>query len=198
MKLRRRLRKAVRLSQRLPLPLTAIRRFAEPTDLVVAFAKAWSRNDADAIADLFVEDADFVNVVGLWWRSKRAIKRAHKFGFDHAFESAKLRIESVRERRLYERVAVVHAEWRLTGQVSPDGQAAGPRRGVMSVVATRLDDGSWIGVSCHNTDTATAADTNVSLDGRLTPTSYIAPPPAELVADADREAAHERAMLTLG
>ncbi len=198
MKLRKRLRKAVQLSSRLPLPTAATRRFSEPTDLVVAFAKAWSRNDAEAIGELFVDDADFVNVVGLWWRSKRAITRAHEFGFDHAFESAKLTIMSVRERRLYERVAIVHAEWRLTGQNSPSGDEAGPRRGVMSFVATLLDDGSWIGVACHNTDTATAADTNVSIDGHLSPASYIAGPPAEVLASADREAQQERDMLALG
>lgn len=198
MKLRKKLRKAAKLSSRIPLPLASLRKVSEPVDLVVQFAKAWSRNDAGAIAELFVEDADFVNVMGLWWRSKRAIKRAHEFGFEHAFEGAKLTIESVRERRVYDRVAVVHAQWRLTGQVDPDGHETGPRRGVMSFVATLLDDGSWIGIACHNTDTVTAADTLMSIDGHLEPASYISSPPADLLAAADREAQQQRDALALG
>ncbi len=198
MKLKKRLRRAARLSTQLDLPLTAPRRFAEPTDLVVAFARAWSRHDADAIGRLFVEDADFVNVVGLWWRSSRAIERAHRFGFRHAFTDAKLTIGKIGERRLFDRVAVVHAEWHLTGQVDPSGMEVGPRRGVMSFVAALLDDGSWIGVACHNTDVAGGADTNVSLDGRLTATSYIERPSAELLAAADEDARRQRDAASLG
>jgi uncharacterized protein (TIGR02246 family) len=190
MKLRRRLRTIVERVERLPLPRTSPRRLLEPTDLLAAFAKAWSKRDADAIADLFVEDADFVNVVGLWWRSRRAIRRAHAYGFEHAFGRSKLTIERVRERRITDDVALVVGEWRLRGQVGPDGTETGPRRGVISAVAVRLADGSWIGVSCQNTDTATAADTNVSVDGRLGPVSYIEPPSPEVLAALEHDRQH--------
>lgn len=31
------------------------------------FKEAWNQYDADGIANLFFEDADFVNVTGKWW-----------------------------------------------------------------------------------------------------------------------------------
>ena len=47
----------------------------------------------------------------------------------------------------------------------------------------KLADGTWIGVSCQNTDIALAADTNVSRAGTLTPTRYIkGPAPADVAA----------------
>ena len=38
--------------------------------VVRAFFDRWNAGDADGIGALFAEDADFVNVVGLWWRSR--------------------------------------------------------------------------------------------------------------------------------
>ncbi|HJE52243.1 MAG TPA: SgcJ/EcaC family oxidoreductase [Tessaracoccus flavescens] len=48
-----------------------------PVDIAYAFAHAWSEQDADAVASLFVDDASFVNVVGMWWHSKERIRSAH-------------------------------------------------------------------------------------------------------------------------
>ncbi|MGK9232137.1 SgcJ/EcaC family oxidoreductase [Inquilinus limosus] len=46
-------------------------------DVPAAFIAAWNRHDMAALAALFAEDADFVNVVGLWWRSRAEIEAAH-------------------------------------------------------------------------------------------------------------------------
>ena len=196
MKVGKKLRQLMVTSERrLPLPLTGRRPLREPADVVRAFAKAWKRRDAEAIADLFVDDADFVNVVGLWWRSRRSIRRAHEYGFEHAFARADLTLDKLSQRILGDDVAVVHAQWRLTGQVDPDGNETGSRRGVLSAVVTRLADGSWIGVSCHNTDTAHAADTNISVEGQLGPVSYIPVPPKDLLAAIDRDEQQQREAL---
>lgn len=179
------LRRLAQLTERLPLPAAAPLRLTEPLDLVDAFVQAWQDEDADAIADLFVEDADFVNVVGLWWTSRTSIRKAHRYGFERIFERAKLAIEKVAERRLGEDVAVVHARWRMTGQLTPTGEAAEPRRGVMSATVVRLADGSWLGVSFQNTDIVPAADTLVAGADGLTPASYLGGPSAAEVAAAE-------------
>lgn len=183
-KLKKLLKRAAELTH-LPFPTRspARRPLVEPTDLVREFAVAWDAKDAEAIGELFVEDADFVNVVGLWWTGRRSIVKAHKFGFRHAFADARLTITKVSQRDLGDDVAVVLAQWQMSGQVDPDGEPADPRRGVISATLVKLADGSWIGVSCQNTDIAMAADTNVSRAGTLTPTSYIkGPSPAEVAA----------------
>lgn len=36
-----------------------------PKSIITGFQRAWNAHDADALADIFVEDAHFVNVTGL-------------------------------------------------------------------------------------------------------------------------------------
>jgi len=42
-------------------------KITEPEEIPARFAEAWNERDPDKIAALFDEDADFVNVVGIWW-----------------------------------------------------------------------------------------------------------------------------------
>lgn len=183
-KLKKLLKRAVALSY-LPFPDTspAENPLASPLDLVHEFIRAWDAKDAEAIGRLFVEDADFVNVVGLRWTGRRSIVKAQRFGFRHAFKSATIKLLEVSQRFLGDDAAVVTAKWQISGQVDPDGEPVDPRRGVISATLVKLADGTWLGVSCQNTDIAMAADTFVSREGKLTATSYIkGPSPAEVAA----------------
>ncbi len=184
----KKLKKLIQLAQlgeRLPLPSQGRVPLNEPLDLVRAFVKAWKAGDADAIGNLFADDADFVNVVGLWWTSRTAIRKAHKYGFERIFRSSKLTVETVTERRLGDDVAVVHARWQVSGQVDPDGKPVDSRRGVISATVVRLEDGTWLCVSFQNTDIVPAADTFVVTEDGLAPASYLGGPSKADVAAAE-------------
>lgn len=99
---------------------------AEPEELVERFAHAWNKGDAGGIASLFTSDADFVNVVGLWWRSREEIKRAHAYGFKRIFGGARLDLERVEVKHLADRVATVHGRWVLRGK-APHAKRPGRR-----------------------------------------------------------------------
>ena len=142
-----------------------------PADIPRLFAEHWNNNDAAALAALFVEDADFVNVVGLWWRRRHDIERAHKYALDRYFKDAKITLQQVEVRHVTDDVATVHARWRLDGQRTPTGEAGAPRSGVMLFVAKR-DDDRWVSVAAHNTDLAQGAETNVASGKSLKPTWY--------------------------
>ena len=136
-----------------------------PQDIAHAFASAWNRADADALAALFTEDADFVNVVGLWWTRREQIRHNHAFGFAHIFPGSTMTMDRLRMRRLGDDVAVVHAQWCVQGQTDPDRSPAGDRRGVFSFVTARCPDGTWLAVSAQNTDIVPGAQTHVA-DGQ--------------------------------
>ena len=159
---------------RLPLPAgpTPIK---APLDIASKFTKAWNAGDAKAISELFAEDADFVNVVGLWWTSRRSIRRALKRGFAEWFAGSTFTVEKLSQRLLGSDAAVIIARWRIEGQRDPEGEVAEARRGLATVAMQQLDDGTWLCVSCHFTDIAPAADTNLMVAGVVTPTSYITP-----------------------
>ncbi|HEY3339078.1 MAG TPA: SgcJ/EcaC family oxidoreductase [Propionicimonas sp.] len=169
----KRLKQLAALGTRLPLPSgpTPIK---APLDIASKFTKAWNAGDAKAISELFAEDADFVNVVGLWWTSRRSIRRALKRGFAEWFAGSTFSVEKLSQRLLGSDAAVIIARWRIEGQRDPAGEVvAEARRGLATVAMQQLDDGTWLCVSCHFTDIAAAADTNLMVAGVVTPTSYI-------------------------
>ena len=102
----------------MPLPET-------PEALPHAFAAAWNARDPDALAALFDADAEFVNVVGLWWHDREAIRRAHAYGLETLFPDSTLRVTRTKVKPLAPGVAVVHAGMRLEGQ-SAVGDVAAP------------------------------------------------------------------------
>lgn len=153
-----------------------------PEGIAEGFARAWNNADAEALAGLFAEDADFVNVVGLWWNSRTRIRAAHDYGFRRIFGGSQMQLEQIRVRELGESVAVVHALWTLTGQTPAPGEdgetSAGARQGVLSFTVQRQrkaaenDDGGWLAVSAQNTDRVPGAET-FSADGEsLQPAAY--------------------------
>lgn len=144
----------------------------DPRQVADGFAEAWNDADADALASLFVPDADFVNVVGLWWTTRDQIRAHHAYGFRHMFGDSVLILRRVTVRRLGDDAAVVHAAWRMTGQVNPDGGGAGERTGVLTCTVARQPDGGWLAVSAQNTDAVPGAQTHVATGDRLVPENY--------------------------
>ena len=132
-----------------------------PESLAHAFAEAWNAGDATALAALFEPDAEFVNVVGLWWHSRDEIEQAHAYGLARLFSGSALRVTATRTKPLADGVAVVHARMRLTGQAPVGGVAApGVRTTVFSLVVRRTPDG-WRCASAHNTDVVAGMETHV-------------------------------------
>lgn len=144
-----------------------------PEDIPVAFVDAWRRRDPDGIADLFDDNAEFVNVTGLWWHNRDSIRRAHAYGLSVIFKDSTLRLRSTRVKWLSDDIAVVHARLSLTGQTSADGVSVPmPRQALMSFVVRKGPNG-WRCVSAQNTDVSPGMETNiVDTDGRLRSVDY--------------------------
>lgn len=144
---------------------------ALPEDIAAAFVEAWMARDAQELASHFTEDADFVNVVGIWWENRADIERAHHYGLTTFFSESKLTAGRVKTRHLGKDVALVHARMILTGQLGKDGDAAGRRTTILSFVMQRLEDG-WMCVSAHNTDIVPGAETFEAGGNGLSPRDY--------------------------
>src|SRR5690625_6317456 len=122
-----------------------------PENVITKWQEGWNAADADALADLFADDAEFVNVVGLWWHDKTNIRAAHAFGFAKIFPESVIKMGSPRVRLVGTDAALVQSKWDLTGQVSPTGEPAPDRQGIFTFVLEKRDDG-WITVSALKTD----------------------------------------------
>lgn len=148
-------------------------RAENPKSIPTLFAEAWNRRDPDALAALFEEDAEFVNVTGLWWHNRDAIRRAHAYGLTRIFNASTLTVGVMRVKWLSNEIAVVHARVRLEGQ-TPIGAvtAPQPRTTIFSFVVRRAE-GQWRCASAHNTDVVPHMETNIVDEaGRFSSVSY--------------------------
>ena len=143
---------------------------AEPADFPHAFTQAWMARDGDALGALFAEDADFVNVVGIWWEDRAAIAKAHGYALTSFFADTRLAAGRIKVRYLGEDSAIVHCRFRLSGQRAPDGTEADARSTILIFVLRRMDDG-WKAVAAQNTDIVPGAETQLNTSG-LKPADY--------------------------
>ena len=150
-----------------------------PERIAEIWVAAWNRRDAGRLAELFVEDADFVSVTGLWWHDRAAIRRAHDYGLRTIFDRSTIVLVERRVRGLVggpdvsPAAALVHAKMELAGQTAvADVDDPRPRRTIFTFVVRRTDDG-WRCVAAQNTDVAPGAEANVIDDqGRMRSVSY--------------------------
>jgi uncharacterized protein (TIGR02246 family) len=105
----------------------------------------------DAFAQLFAADAEFVNVVGLWWKGRAEIKRAHEFTHLTMFKNSQLTILESSVRFPLPQVALARARWSLEGHVGPDDQPLPPRTGILLCVVLPAGSG-WSIIDAQNTD----------------------------------------------
>jgi len=140
------------------LPATAPR---SPEDIPVAFVRAWNDRNPDALALLFDEDAEFVNVTGLCWHDRESIRKAHAYGLERIFKESLLAIDEMKVKRLSPDIAVVQTRMTLSGQapVGTGGQA-GPRTTIVSFVVHRIVD-RWRCASAYAADVVVNTETNV-------------------------------------
>jgi uncharacterized protein (TIGR02246 family) len=95
---------------------------------VMDYEKAWNTHDMKLLATLFREDAEFVNVVGMHWRGRDAIVKAHAIFHEIMFKDCRFKTDSIETRPLGGDHAI--AMWTATqdsyttpsGQVVPKGQ----------------------------------------------------------------------------
>ena len=119
--------------------------------VIDAFADCWNRHDMAAFAALFAPDAEFVNVVGMWWRGRAEIQAAHEFTHSSLFKDSRLSTLETQVRLPAEGVALARSRWRLEGHVGPDGSALPPRNGLLLSVL-QYKAGAWQIIDAQNTD----------------------------------------------
>ncbi len=133
------------------LPATGAAESGEPDILVKGLVQAWNAHDMKAFANLYTEDADFVNVAGAWWKGRAEIQAKHEDSHATRFKTTTLVATGTAVRLPRADVAVIHFRWELTGEVDREGRPVPPRRGVMQIVGTKQAEG-WRIISSQNTN----------------------------------------------
>jgi uncharacterized protein (TIGR02246 family) len=113
---------------------------------------AWNSHDAHAYAQLFATDADTVNVLGWWWKSRAELEQKLARAFTLVFAHSQLHIEAVTIRFLTDDVAIAHVHWSMSGAESPDGSGNNvPKKGIQTQTLQKSADG-WHIAAFQNTN----------------------------------------------
>ena len=114
----------------------------EAVALVDDFVRSFNAHDAKGFGLLFTDDADWVSVAGIRVKGRTNIQAEHHEAFTTFFSSATLALLDRDVRMVKPDVAVIHFNWELTGQPDKEGKLRPPRRGIITIVATKHES-TW-------------------------------------------------------
>lgn len=112
------------------------------------FEEAWNQHDMDAFAELFREDASFVNVRGLKMDGRIAIRDHHATVHSGFYRHSVVRLSVEDTKQLSPEVIVCHVRSELEG----DQRSPGVTRSTTLTLVLMLADAEWKIAAAHNTE----------------------------------------------
>jgi uncharacterized protein (TIGR02246 family) len=120
--------------------------------LVTEFQETWNRHDIPAMGDLFMEDADLINVGGMHWRGRSNIVKALSVFHRTMFSKYQIRFNSIQMRLIAPDVAVVVSKETGNGLVTfPDGKEGAGTGMIINTWVALKRGGVWKLTHVHNT-----------------------------------------------
>jgi uncharacterized protein (TIGR02246 family) len=102
--------------------------------LIEKFTIAWNRHDAKEFAELFVEDGEWIDILGQHVKGKEPIEKLHEYPFKSVLKDATLTILSMRNRFITKDIFAIDLEWKTTGNKTPDGKPIPDRNGLLDLI----------------------------------------------------------------
>ena len=119
--------------------------------VVMTVPEALNQKDMKMYADLFADDADWINVVGMHWRGKAAVVKAHEVYLKTIFRDGGMSTRDMTIRAVTPVVAIaVVTQDDKGGGILPDGSKAPPGSGRLTYVLVKRG-GKWKITHGHNT-----------------------------------------------
>jgi uncharacterized protein (TIGR02246 family) len=120
-----------------------------PQDLVNAFAEALNAKDPEALGRLFVEDAEFVNILGMRMRGREGIVAGHAWAFSGPLRGRRIRFDQIDELTVTNDVSILHGH--CLRELEPDAPADGlPAGASVLVFVARRTPVAWVLVAATN------------------------------------------------
>ncbi|MEJ1967832.1 MAG: SgcJ/EcaC family oxidoreductase [Rhizomicrobium sp.] len=114
----------------------------EPSALLGRFMQAWSAADANAIAALFADDADFVSPDGYKACGRAAIAAFYAAAFARGYAGSHGAGEVAAMRPVAHELMLIDGRWCIDGARTESGDARPAQRGLLAALVRRTD-GVW-------------------------------------------------------
>lgn len=127
---------------------------AHPRELVDAFAATLNAKDADELGRLFIQDAEFVNIMGMRMHGRSGIVEGHAWAFAGPLRGRRIRFDQVDVLAVTDDVTVLHGH--CIRECEPDAPAEGLPDGssVLAFVTRRGPQGWQIAAATNVTEAA--------------------------------------------
>lgn len=112
--------------------------------------KAWNTQDIELYGNQLDEECHWVNVVGMWWRGKPNVVKAHAIFFDLMFKGVRQDFKEVDLRGLTDNVAVAICTVKLDAYKTPDGRTFPASLNRLTMTMVGKND-RWLIASVQNT-----------------------------------------------
>jgi uncharacterized protein (TIGR02246 family) len=106
--------------------------------------------------DLYAtEDVEWINLVGMWWKGRKDVQKAHQIGFDYFFKGVPFTKKSLDIRLLTNDVAIANLVCHVGSLFPPDGVDRGTNRtpetdNILTLVYVKRK-GTWLLSAGQNT-----------------------------------------------
>ena len=113
---------------------------------------AWNHHDMTAFCSYMTDDVEWVNVVGMWWKGKAQVFKAHDSMHKTIFKERQLHdATDVELRAVAPGVVIATSTIPADAYVSPSGKQVPADRNVLTEVFVHRD-GKWLVAEGHNTE----------------------------------------------
>lgn len=112
--------------------------------------KAWNTQDVDLYGKQLDEQCNWVNVVGMCWRGKANVVKAHAVYFELMFKGVPQSIQKVEIRGFGETTAVAVCTLKMGSYKTPDGRVMPESLNRLTFTMLRRDK-QWLIASAQNT-----------------------------------------------
>jgi uncharacterized protein (TIGR02246 family) len=89
------------------------------------------------MATLLADDAEWVNVVGMWWRGKANVKQAHVVYHETIFKTTPYHSQAIAVRFITPDVAIASVRWKKGSFAAPDGSVYPEAEDMMSILRVK-------------------------------------------------------------
>ena len=119
-------------------------------NVIAGFEEAWNKHDMNAMASLFTNDAEWVAVVGWWWRGLPEVKRGFVAIHATMFKNTPFHVDSVSIRFPTGDTSIAIVTGSTGSFVAPDGTRVAGKKDRLSIFMVK-HEGRWLIASGQNT-----------------------------------------------
>ncbi len=118
--------------------------------VVKEYGAAWNRHDMAALAELFTDDAHWINIVGMHWPGKSAVVTGHEAFHRTFFQTTDIELANIEIRAIAPGVAAAVVLLQVGPFTPPDGARRPASDDRLSLILTKRE-GCWRITQGHNT-----------------------------------------------